>query len=177
MRLLLLAAQSVDGFITRHDQPGSGFASAEDQTHLQRTLAACDCSIMGATSYREVRDQVRANAAVPRLRVVMTRSPDAFTADAIPDRLEFTAATPAAVAESLRQRGFQQCVLLGGAQIYTLFLEAGLVDELWLTVEPRLFGQGIKLINRPAEHRLRLLATEHLSPDTLLLKYAGPRAP
>jgi riboflavin biosynthesis pyrimidine reductase len=53
-----------------------------------------------------------------------------------------------------------------------LFLAAGLVDEIWLTVEPLLFGGGTPLLAARVDVRLELLASEKLNAaGTLLLRY------
>lgn len=171
MRVILIAAQSLDGFITKHDTPGSDFASPADQAHLRTALAAFDCSIMGAETYRTARTQIRERMTSPRLRIVLTRSPENFTADTVPGRLEFSSASPQQLLASLSARGLSRCALLGGAQIHSLFLAARLIDELWLTLEPVLFGRGTPLLSSPASTQLRLLSEEKLAADTLLLKY------
>jgi riboflavin biosynthesis pyrimidine reductase len=174
MRIRLLAVQSLDGFITRHSVPGSAFASAGDQAHYQRTLAGCDCSIMGAATYRVSRELIRRNPGRTQLRIVLTRTPARFAADAVPGVLEFSAAAPAALAAALRQRGCRECALLGGSRINSLFLAADLVDELWVTIEPRLFGGGVPLLAQQTDQALRLLATEPLGGGTLLVTYGLP---
>ncbi|MFT3870030.1 MAG: dihydrofolate reductase family protein [Nibricoccus sp.] len=171
MRLTLIAAQSLDGFITRHDMPGSAFASEADRTWFREALRDFDCCVMGGETYRTAREMIRASLMPERLRVVVTRSPDAFVRDATPGKLEFVASQPAALVATLHARGFQRCAILGGSQIHSLFLEAALIDEFWLTVEPLLFGGGIPLLARRTSTQLKLLARENLSPDTLLLKY------
>ncbi|WP_232767325.1 dihydrofolate reductase family protein [Geminisphaera colitermitum] len=45
----------------------------------------------------------------------------------------------------LQAEGFRRCALLGGAQVYGAFLAAGLVDEVSVTIEPRIFGCGTPL--------------------------------
>lgn len=171
MRLTLIAAQSLDGYITRHNTPGSEFASTADRTFFREALRAFDCCVMGGETYRTARDAIRASLMPERLRIVLTRSPEAFASDALPGKLEFTDAEPAHLVDELRTRNFQRCAILGGAQIHSLFLEASLVDELWLTVEPLLFGGGTPLLARRTSAKLKLLARENLSADTLLLKY------
>jgi len=61
--------------------------------------------------------------------------------------------------------------LLGGAQIHTLFLQAGLVDELWITVEPSFTVEALHFLARQGEFRLRLIEKASLSTTCLLLKY------
>jgi dihydrofolate reductase len=171
MRLTLIAAQSLDGFITRHDKPGSDFASAEDRAFFRKALHDFDCCVMGGETYRTAREAIRATLMPERLRVVVTRTPSAFTNDTVPGKLEFTDMQPAQLVASLSQRDLQRCAILGGAQIHSLFLEAGLVDELWLTIEPLLFGGGTSLLARRTSAQLSLLSSENLAPSTLLLKY------
>lgn len=171
MKITLIAAQSLDGFIAKHDVPGSAFASAADQAHLRQALAGFDCSVMGAETYRTSRSLIRERMTKPRLRVVLSRSPGVLKLDEIPGTLEFSSASPADLVTSLTSRGHRQCALLGGAQIHSLFLKANLVHELWLTIEPLLFGRGVSLLAEQTDTRLRLIANEALSSDTRLLKY------
>ncbi len=98
MRIVLIAAQSLDGFITRHDEPGTAFTSPEDKAHFRAALAAFDACIFGAETYRISRVFIRAQFPDHPLRIVLTRSPERFAADQVPGELEFTSATAAAVA-------------------------------------------------------------------------------
>jgi dihydrofolate reductase len=172
MHVTLLTAQSLDGFITRHNTPGSSFASPEDQKHFHAALAGFDCSVMGSVTYRGARDLICAQPMAKRLRVVLTRAPADYAAQAQPGSLEFTNDAPEKLLTGLRARGFTRCVLLGGAQAHGLFFAAGLVDEIWLTIEPVLFGGGTPLLAVPVDVRLELLASEKLNTTgTLLLRY------
>jgi dihydrofolate reductase len=172
MHVTLLTAQSLDGFITRHDTPGSGFASPEDQAHFHAALADFDCSVMGSATYRGAIDLAYTRPGTKRLRVVLTRTPADYAAQARPGSLEFTSDAPEKIAAGLRARGCTRCVLLGGSQVHGLFLAAGLVDEVWLTVEPLLFGGGTPLLGARVDVRLELLASQKLNAaGTLLLRY------
>lgn len=176
MQIVLIAAQSLDGFITRHAQPGSAFTSAADKAWFHTALAAFDCCVMGRQAYESARPQFQTGPASRQfLRLVLTRQPARFAAETVPDALEFSAETPAQIAAALAARGRRRCALLGGAQIHSLFLDAGLVDECWLTLEPRLFGAGTPLIAHAADQALTLLSAENLGGGALLLKYAPRR--
>jgi dihydrofolate reductase len=172
MHVTLLTAQSLDGFITRHDVPGSGFASPEDQKHFHAALADFDCSVMGGVSYRGARDLICTQPMAKRLRLVLTRQPAEYAAEARPGLLEFSNETPEKLLSGLGARGYARCALLGGAQMHSLFFAARLVDEIWITVEPLLFGGGTPLLTARADVRLELLASEKLNATgTLLLRY------
>ena len=172
MEVTLLAAQSLDGFITRHDEPGTAFASPEDQRHFMAALRTYDASIMGGQTYRVAREAIRAHVTSPRRRVVLTRTPERFADDVVPGRLEFTAEDIGYLVARLRDLGHRRCALLGGAQIHRLFLERGLVDFVELTLEPRLFGTGTPLVGALVDVRLRLVGCAPLeSSNTLLARY------
>lgn len=171
MRLTLIAAQSLDGFITRHDTPGSNFVSDADRAYFREAMRGFDCCVMGGETYRTARETIRSNLMAKQLRLVLTRTPAAFANDFLPGKLEFTNSPPVQLIADLGQRGLQRCAILGGAQIHSLFLEASLLDEIWLTVEPMLFGNGTPLFAHRTSTQLTLLSSEQLAPSTLLLKY------
>lgn len=62
--------------------------------------------------------------------------------------------------------------LFGGAQLTKAFMDAGLVDELWLSVHPILLGAG-KPLFQPHESRkaLRLLESKTYDTGLVSLKY------
>jgi dihydrofolate reductase len=171
MRLTLIAAQSLDGFITRHDTPGSDFASQADRKFFREALRGFDSCVMGGTTYRSAREAIRASLMPDRLRLVVTRSPEKFATDEAPGKLEFINLPAIQIVSALSQRGCERCAILGGSQIHSLFFEAGLVDELWLTIEPLLFGKGTPLLARQSSVNLTLLSSEKIASSTLSLKY------
>lgn len=87
---------------------------------------------------------------------------------------------PAEIGALLRQRGCERLLILGGSQINGLFLAADLVDEIFLTVTPRIkLGTGLPtLAEGPAFPRERLakfnLIEHHAVGDELFLRYRRP---
>jgi dihydrofolate reductase len=175
-RLTLVAVQSLDGCITRGDTPGVGFASKVDQDWFQSILSEFDSAIMGRKTYEAARTRIldSLGSDPQRLRIVNTRNPGAWTGDHRAGVLEFTDQTPPAIMDALVARGKRHTVLLGGATLNRIFLEADLVDRLWLTLEPVVFGEGRRLIDGPLEARFELEKTEQLGPSVLLLQYGRP---
>ncbi len=170
IKLTLIAAQSLDGFIARHATKGSDFVSNADREHLAATMKQFDFYLMGAETYRVIRQRLREKLKPGLLRVVLTRTPDAYASDVIPGVLEFSAEKLPALVARLSAGG-QKGAVLGGAQIYRQCLAAGLVDECLITIEPYLFGAGTPLIGDKVEAKLRLIETRMLSDHTVLLRY------
>lgn len=167
-----MAVQSIDGYITFHDGLGTAsWASREDAEHFRATMATCDCSVFGSATYDVDRVPITSSIASQRLRVVLTRRPEAYAEDAVPGALEFSDAPPAEVIAGLVERGYERCALLGGGRVNTLFLAADLVDELVITLEPRIFGAGTRLVDGPCDLAWELVLDQALNESTRLLRY------
>jgi 5-amino-6-(5-phosphoribosylamino)uracil reductase len=84
---------------------------------------------------------------------------------------------PARVAEALRALGLKRLLLEGGGEVHFAFVKAGLVDEWYVTVTPRLIGgvgapslldgEGFLARNHP---RLRLVSQRRVG-DEVFLRY------
>jgi dihydrofolate reductase len=85
--------------------------------------------------------------------------------------LEFTSNSTEDIIADLQKRKKTRCAVLGGSQVYNLFFAKNLLDELWLTVEPRLFGDGKRFIAERMDIALILKDMLKLSENTILLKY------
>lgn len=168
MRVLILAAITLDGKIARGDAEFTGWSSREDKRLFARTSREAGVVVMGRRTFETL--------PVPlpgRLNVVLSHERPAT----LPDGVEYTAESPELVIASLAQRGYESVVIGGGASVYRAFLEAKLVDELWLTVEPLTFGAGISLLGAaPLDLRLSLLSVERLGEGSVHLRYQVEKA-
>lgn len=175
MRVLLLAAITLDGKIARDASQFTNWSSREDKRLFQRTSKEAGVVIMGRATFETLPGPLPG-----RLMVVMTRNADMVGLVKRKDDecIEITTEGPAAVVARLEARGYTTAVLGGGAQIYRAFVEAGLVDELWLTVEPLAFGAGISLFGDAPldlDQRFTLLEVERLGEQGVHLRYrVGP---
>ena len=171
MRVIGLAVISIDGFLTRHDETGVSFASAEDQELFRSTMYSCGATVMGRKTFESVRDRIVGDRGGRLLRTVMTRDPAAYSDLHREGALEFTSASPREIVSSLARRGYSSVAVLGGSEVYRAFAAVNLVTEWRITVEPRLFGTGTPLMAGTVDQRLTLEACRHLNADTLLLRY------
>lgn len=70
------------------------------------------------------------------------------------------------------QKGFTTAFLAGGGQLNTSFAKEGLIDEIYLDVEPLILGQGIKIFtDADFEFLLELLDFKKLNSNTIQLHY------
>lgn len=82
------------------------------------------------------------------------------------------ASSPKKAIEVLKQKGFDEIVVGGGSALNGGFLKECLIDEIYLNVEPLIFGRGVKLFAETDTNiKLELLETSNLSKNTLRLHY------
>jgi dihydrofolate reductase len=104
--------------------------------------------------------------------VIYSRTPKAFI-NPKPEVITAWATKddPAAVLQQLAKAGKKAVAICGGASIYSMFLEKALVDKLYLTVEPVIFGEGVKLFSGRINQKCQLVSQRKLNENTLLLEY------
>lgn len=172
MTVTCVMVASLDGLTTQGNSPGTaGWSSPEDQEVFHDLIARADCMIMGSNTYRAARSLMNPSAAKPR--IILTRSPEEYAEDAGKPGLTFTARSPQNIMHDLQTAGYENVLLVGGSTTNASFFDAGLVDELVLTIEPLLFGDGLPLTGRLKRSvALRLMERKQLNDaGTLLLRY------
>ena len=68
-------------------------------------------------------------------------------------------------------RDFKEVAICGGSEIYTMFMKAKVVDRVFLTIEPLIFGKGITLFNEELQYHLNLISAAQAENGALLLEY------
>ena len=166
MKVIAIAAITADGMIARHEQHHTDWTTKEDKQMFAAASRQAGVIVLGRATFQTFPKPLK-----DRLHIVLTAHPEAFVST--PGVVEYTAAAPAEILDNLEERQFSEVIIGGGASVYRQFIEAGLVDELWLTVEPVLFGQGISLLGSGSvDIHMRLLEMVQLSRETIQLKYA-----
>lgn len=171
--VILLVATSTDGFIAPLDQeklPSTTWTSPEDKHFFTEKSKEIGTMIMGSKTFETI------GRALPgRRSIIMTSQPECYTKFNSPN-LFFTNQSPEEILAELNRRDVKQVALCGGASIYNLFLQKNLVDKMFMTIEPQVFGEGIKLfsgVSSKIEERFKLLSQRKLNEKgTLLLEFS-----
>lgn len=170
MHVHLLVVTSVDGRTTHGDEPGvHGWTSKADWDYFVAQRAAHEVLIMGRSTYEAVQSYIVPGPALRR--IVMTRHPQRFSASVIAGQLEFTDEPPKSLIQRLVDEGHSSVLLATDQGLAGKFLAEGLVDELWRTVEPVLFGSGKMISSELLDCKLQLLQVRTLGECTVLHKY------
>ena len=166
MHTILLAAVTANGFIARSTNELANWTSKEDKKLFVEETKKAGVMIMGRTTFATI------GRALPgRLIVVLTEKPELV--EIIPGSVETASGDLKAILENLEKRGFSSVVVAGGSKVYSDFLNAGLIDEILLTVESHLFTSGVPLAqNLTHEIPLELLSVEKLGATSVLFRYS-----
>lgn len=172
MKVTMVMVASVDGKTTRgNDQNVYKWSSLEDQEYFFSLIKKNNLIVMGRETYETSRSVIKLEKG--KLRIVLTRSPKKYSNQTIKGQLEFTDETSGKLVKRLSSLGYKNLLLVGGGIINGLFLKQKLVDELFLTIEPRIFGSGKNIVEgQLLNTKLQLVSIKKLNKvGTLLLKY------
>ena len=162
----LYAVMTLDGKIALGPDDRIKWSSAEDKAFLSRELERFELVFVGRVTHA-----VSGSFLSGKTCVVFTRSVETLTHHA--ERIWYAPLDGFNVQRFMSEHGFERAALLGGAQIYSYFVQRGWVDQLYLTVEPLTFGRGTSLLSGcDARREYRLINAERLnSRGSLLLHY------
>lgn len=170
--ITLSYVSSLDGKITKGNDPYvHNWASKEDQSHFTKLIKEHPVIIISSKTYEVIKQNIKHQAG--KLRIVMTRNPQQYKSETIPGMLEFTSDSPKKILQKLSKKGIKKILLAGGSILTNLFFKEKLVDCLILTLEPKIFGEGIPLI-APSSLKLdlQLISMKKLNRQgTILLTY------
>jgi dihydrofolate reductase len=170
MKIILVFVSTLDGKITKWGDPiVKSWSSQEDNEYFNKIWARSGLIVMGSKTYNKSQIKPASN----HLLVIMTRNPLVYKDKYVKDQVEFTNKSPAELALHYENEGYKKMIVVGGAQIATSFLIDQLVDELWLTVEPRIFGKGDTIVeDTELDIKLRLISCKKVNRlGTLITKY------
>lgn len=195
MKFLAIAAMTLDGKIAKNkDHLSTDWTSKEDRIFMRALLDKCDVIIVGNNTYKTAikplskRNCIVFTKQVPSpgegmVRPARQRLEPKATAGGErsnngvyrkSENLLYVNPTKVDVKKLITKLGYQKAAILGGAQTYTYCLQNNMMDELYLTVEPTVFGKGIDLFS-PSKFSgalFKLISIKKLNAQgSLLLRY------
>lgn len=171
MKVTVVAVCSINGKLTNGDDPNIyKWTSKEDQNFFFSLISKSKLIVMGSGTYRAIRAKLKVQS--EKLRVVLTSLPGKYSSEQVPRMLEFSSETPEELVSRLEKK-YNELLLVGGAKVYSSFMKAGLVDEIYLTIEPIVFENGKNLFaDGDFDVDLKLVSSKKLNKNgTILLKY------
>ena len=169
MKTVLIFVSTIDGKITKWGDPMiRSWSSKDDQKYFDAIWNDTRVIIMGSGTYNP--DPLKADP--KHLYLVLTRQPSSYEGLNVPGLLEFTNETPGQILDRFKNDE-KKVLVVGGPHIATSFLREQLIDELWLTIEPKIFGTGANFVtDEKLDIDLKLLSSEKVNEQgTIITKY------
>ena len=171
MKTILIFVSSLDGKVTKWGEAHvSSWSSHQDQDYYKKVLNESRLIVMGSNTFNSGTFKPSTNHQL----IIMTGHRDKYKNFEISGQIEFTNESPNDLTNRFIKKGHQQMLVLGGPHIATSFLKEQLIDELWLTLEPKIFGQGDNFATGvELDINLHLMHCEKVNGQgTLITKYA-----
>jgi dihydrofolate reductase len=163
LKTILLIAQTLDGKIAKDSDHFPDWTGRADKRLFVEITKAAGALIMGSKTFDTIGKPLPG-----RKNIVMTRDPRRISTW---DNLVYTSLQPQDLLAQLASEGYREVVLAGGTRINSLFVRAGLIDELIVTVTPMIFGTGIGLFEEGIEVDLVLTDLRRLDDARVCLHY------
>jgi len=146
-------ANSLDNFIAREDGSYDWILFGDEVAEIMKDLwSRFDCMVMGRKTYdvaaggssKKKSKKPKKNPYGDIATYVFSRTLEAGMRDGV----EFVSSDPGAFVKKLkRQKGKDICVM-GGGELGTALIEAGVVDEIGFNIHPVLLGNGVPLFHK-----------------------------
>jgi dihydrofolate reductase len=169
MKISICMSVSLNG-ITCLDDGSEDFLSKEGGQSALNITKKAGAMIWGRRTYEIVGGSFRKSLeqklqAIPK--VIVSANPRFKVSDNF-----LLASSPQAAINLLEAKGVRAAVVCGGSKLNTAFLQAGLVDEIIINVEPIIIGKGLPLF-APADFEVRteLINVKPVNKGELLLTY------
>lgn len=157
-----MMAISLDGKIAKDSQHFADWTSKEDKKMFSQVSKDCGVVLMGENTFKTFPAPLK-----ERLNVIFSEREDVKNSD----NVRFVKGEPELVLKNLETEGYKKALLGGGSFLNSLFLEKKLVDEIMITIEPKIFGQGLSLFNKDLDANLELLEVKKLNDNAIFIHY------
>ena len=159
-------ASSIDGRIAKDIRSGTDWTSKEDWNFFQKSLARMDAVIVGHNTYKVAEDKLKwRNSIVLTSKVKKTKTIG---------KVVFFNPKKSGLKQFLQKTKYENIAVIGGPGVYNFCLENKMLDELFVTIEPYVFTDGVPMFlgNNFKKYKFSLQSINKLNKKgTILLHY------
>ncbi len=182
--LTIKMMQSLDGFIAQTQNDDLSWGSSADKQLYKKVSTEYGTVIVGKNTYLQMPKIAFKNR---NTLVIVRNLEDKWIKDilknnticefenikyCIVSNITFIESKPMLIVKYLESLGKDKAMLVGGGIINNLFLQAGLVSELQITMAPKIFGTGIAIFGyQNLNLNLELKSFNKISDNELVLYY------
>lgn len=160
--VVLIMAITVDGFIAKDKNHFADWTSKEDKQFFSKISKQHKVIIMGKNTFDTFKKPLPDRLSVVfsnQIKLPKTKN------------VKWVKGNPKKVLNEIKKMGYKSAIVCGGSQINMLFLKERLISDLIITVEPKLFGQGLTLFNKDFDINLELKELLRINQNTFTAHY------
>lgn len=156
MKVTMYPAITLDGFISDLNGECYSWISDEDEASYEQVVKQAGCLLIGRKTYEQYQDDYPLKSGATTF--IYTHSKDYKDQD----KVKFVNGTPEEVLRQIAAQGFSEVIVGGGGEVNGAFAEAGLIDEIIISIYNVTIGEGIPLFGSyKPKLQLKLLATSN----------------
>lgn len=165
MKIVLYMATTIDGLVAKKDGD-SDWVSPLDTENFETAMKETGCVVVGRKTFDQYQGELYPVEGVTN--IVLSRGKN----EKVAEKNVFYAESVEEAIKIAEKNGHEKMLLIGGGHINAAFLKAGLIDEIILSVHPKILGEGIKLFEGvEMEVELKLLEMEKVGEELVRLRY------
>lgn len=154
-------AITLDGKIAKDKDHFPNWTSKEDKQFFAKISKKAKVVIFGENTFNTFKKPLK-----DRLNVVFVKEKKEKQ-----ENIMWVSGKIKPVLNKLEKLGYKSAVLGGGAYLNTLFLKEKLINEIYISINPKIFGSGISLFNDEFDINLRLVDIIKLNKDAFVVRY------
>lgn len=159
MKTFIIAALTADGLVAKNTDHKADWTSRADKIFFQQKTKAAGVLIMGLKTFETL-----GNVPLKDRRNII------YSENKI-EGIETTSEEPKVLLARLEKEGVKEVAICGGVSIYNMFMASGLVDKIFFTIEPIIFGKGLSIFREDMETKLQLVDATKLEGGAVVLEY------
>ena len=158
----MMMAITIDGKIAKNNTHFPNWTSKEDKKIFAKISKQHKVIIMGEKTFLTFSTPLK-----DRLNFIFSFKKNKISNN----NIVYFSGNPIDALKKIKNMGYKSALLGGGAVINSLFLKYKLINEIILTIEPKIFGKGISLFNEENEINLKLKEVLKINKNSILIKY------
>lgn len=156
MKVTIYPAITLDGFISGLNGECYSWINDEDEASYEQTVKQAGCLLIGRKTYDQYKDDYPLKSGA----TTFIYTHDQGYKDQ--EKIKFVSGTPKEALEQIASNGFNEVVIGGGGEVNGAFAEAGLIDEIIISIYNVTIGEGIPLFgSHKPKLQLKLLRTSN----------------
>jgi dihydrofolate reductase len=165
MKIILHLATSADGFIAKSDGD-SNWVSQTDEALFVARVRDAGCVVVGKKTFEQYHNVIYPVSGA--LNIVLTND----TGFSPEEEGVMIAHSPDEAISIAKEFQFQKMLIAGGAKTAAAFLEAGLIDDVYISVHPLTLGTGLKPFDDLSRNpKYKLIEEKRLNENITELHY------